>query len=87
MEKPFTEIILRNRELSTQPLLVHSPSIMRGLEVTTDEMGYIYEIRFPGEILEKRFFPGADTKRCNSCGRQLNGYRGPQCRYCDGTAE
>jgi hypothetical protein len=25
--------------------------------------------------------------RCSRCGRDLHGYRGPLCRYCDGTAE
>lgn len=24
---------------------------------------------------------------CSECGRPLNGYHGPRCRYCDGTAE
>lgn len=24
---------------------------------------------------------------CSQCGRDLHGYRGPLCRYCDGTAE
>jgi len=25
--------------------------------------------------------------RCSECGRDLHGYSGPRCRYCDGTAE
>lgn len=27
------------------------------------------------------------TPKCTECGRELHGYRGPRCRYCDGTAE
>ena len=27
------------------------------------------------------------TAKCTECGRELHGYRGPRCRYCDGTAE
>ncbi len=26
-------------------------------------------------------------KSCSDCGRDLRGYIGPMCRYCDGTAE
>jgi hypothetical protein len=28
-----------------------------------------------------------DEGACSECGRNLHGYRGPRCRYCDGTAE
>lgn len=33
-------------------------------------------------------YDGTCAKRaCSECGRDLHGYRGPRCRYCDGTAE
>lgn len=29
----------------------------------------------------------SEKQRCSECGRDLHGYRGPRCRYCNGTAE
>ena len=31
--------------------------------------------------------PPQETPPCVECGRNLNGYIGPRCRYCDGTDE
>lgn len=39
-----------------------------------------------GKNLDRLMAEQAEGGRCSECGRDLHGYRGPRCRYCDGTA-
>ena len=49
-------------------------------------------LRRPGRLYAKQWRAALAADRteelvCSECGRDLHGYRGPRCRYCDGTAE